>query len=171
LFTLAKVAEGDRLVDVILASDRSQFLIATHNGMLIRFEGSEVRAMGLLAVGVNAIKLAENDEVVSLVEISGKGEVVLVASNGIAWRLTLENIPLQGRYGQGVIGCRFERGAELIGAVYGKKNYLYGLRFRKAAAKNYRIDDIGISKRAGRGEQLVNLNENDRISKLVQVQD
>ena len=171
LFTLTKVAEGDRLVDVILASDRSQFLIATHNGMLIRFEGSEVRSMGLLAVGVNAIKLAENDEVVSLVEISGKGEVVLVASNGIAWRLTLENIPLQGRYGQGVIGCRLERGAELIGVVYGKKNYLYGLRFRKAAAKNYRIDDIGISKRAGRGEQLVNLNENDRISKLVQVQD
>ncbi|HOV05859.1 MAG TPA: DNA topoisomerase 4 subunit A [Anaerolineaceae bacterium] len=171
LFTLTKVAEGDRLVDVILASDRSQFLIATHNGMLIRFEGSEVRAMGLLAVGVNAIKLAENDEVVSLVEISGKGEVVLVASNGIAWRLTLENIPLQGRYGQGVIGCRLERGAELIGTVYGKKNYLYGLRFRKAAAKNYRIDDIGISKRAGRGEQLVNLNENDRISKLVQVKD
>ena len=171
LFTLTKVAEGDRLVDVILASDRSQFLIATHKGMLIRFEGNEVRAMGLIAAGVNAIKLAENDEVASLVEISGKGEVVLVASNGIAWRLSLDNIPLQGRYGQGVIGCRLERGAELVGAVYGKKNHTYGLRFRKAAARIYRIDDIGISKRAGRGERLVTLNANDRILKLVQAQD
>jgi len=131
LFTLVKVNEDDELVDVNLFNEKSNYLIASRNGMIIRFDGSEVRAMGLIAAGVNAIKLAPTDAVVGIVELKNKGEVVLISSNGISWRIAQENIPLQGRYGQGVIGCRLEKGTELVGVVFGKKNTQYGLRFKK----------------------------------------
>jgi DNA gyrase subunit A len=167
LFTLVKVNEDDELVEVNLFNDMSNYLVASRNGMIIRFDGSEVRVMGLIAAGVNAIKLAPDDEVVGMVELDKKGEVVLIASNGISWRIELDNIPTQGRYGQGVIGCRLEIGAELVGVVFGKKNYQYALSFKKAASKTYRVDDIGISRRAGRGEQLVKLAAGDRIEGIV----
>jgi len=171
LFTLVKVNDDDELVEVNLFDDKSDYLVASRNGMIIRFDGSEVRVMGLIAAGVNAIKLAPNDEVVGMVELEKKGEVVLISSNGISWRIEQENIPVQGRYGQGVIGCRLEKGTELIGVVFGKKNYQYALRFKKAAAKTCHIDDIGISRRAGRGEKLVSPSTGDRVVKIIKPTD
>lgn len=162
-FTLVKVNDDDELVEVGLYDDKSQYIVATRNGMIIRFDGGDVRAMGLVAAGVNAIKLAPTDVVVGMVELSGKGEVVLISSNGTCWRIELDNIPLQGRYGQGVIGCRLEKGVELVGLVFGKKNAQYALRFKKAATKACRVDDINISRRAGRGEQLVQPTTGDKI--------
>jgi len=170
-FTLVRVNDDDELVEVGLYSDKSHYLVVTRNGMIIRFDGSEVRVMGLIAAGVNAIKLASTDEVVGMAELAGKGEVVLVSSNGTSWRIEMENIPVQGRYGQGVIGCRLEKGVELVGVVFGKKNYQYALKFKKAAAKACRIDDIGISRRAGRGEQLAQPAAGDRITKIIKSSD
>ncbi len=170
-FTLVKVNDDDELVEVGLYSDKSHYLVVTRNGMIIRFDGSEVRVMGLIAAGVNAIKLASTDEVVGMTELAGKGEVVLVSSSGTSWRIEMENIPVQGRYGQGVIGCRLEKGVELVGVVFGKKNYQFALKFKKAAAKACRIDDIGISRRAGRGEQLAQPAAGDRITKIIKASD
>ena len=170
-FTLVKVNDDDELVEVGLYNDKSHYLVVTRNGMIIRFDGSEVRVMGLIAAGVNAIKLAQTDEVVGMTELAGKGEVVLVSSSGTSWRIEMENIPVQGRYGQGVIGCRLEKGVELVGVVFGKKNYQFALKFKKAAAKACRIDDIGISRRAGRGEQLAQPAAGDRITKIIKAFD
>ncbi len=171
LFTLVKLNDDDELVDVCLVNDKSQYLVVSRNGMVIRFDGREARVMGMVAAGVNAIKLGDKDVVVGMVELAGKGDVVLVASSGMSWRIELDNFPVQGRYGQGVIGCRLEKGVELIGVVFGKKNYQYTLKFKKAAAKTYRGDEIGISKRAGRGEQLVKLIAGDRVEKIVKSSD
>ncbi len=170
-FVMVKVNDDDELVEVGLYNDQSQYLVVTRMGMIIRFDGSEVRVMGLVAAGVNAIKLASTDEVVGMTELSGKGEVVLISSSGTSWRIEVDNIPVQGRYGQGVIGCRLEKGVDLVGVVFGKKNYQYALKFKKAATKACRVDDIGISRRAGRGEQLVQPGTGDRIVKIVKSSD
>jgi len=167
LFTLVKVNEDDELVDVLLVNDTSHLLVVTRNGMAIRFDGSEVRVMGLVAAGVNAIKLGGKDLVTGMVELAGKGDVILVASNGMGWRIEPDGFPVQGRYGQGVIGCRLEPAVEIVGVAYGKKNYQYSLRLKKAAARICRVDDIVISRRAGKGEQLVQLASGDRVMKIV----
>ena len=163
--------EGDELVDVLLVNDASHFLVVTRNGMAIRFDGSEVRVMGLVAAGVNAIKLAGKDLVAGIVELAGKGDLVLVASNGLGWRIEPDGFPVQGRYGQGVIGCRLEPGVELIGVVYGKKNYQFTLHFKKAAARTCRVDDINQGRRAGKGEQLVQLTAGDDVRRIVTTSD
>lgn len=162
-FTLVKVNEGDDLIEVNLMRDNTNYLVVTQKGMAIRFEGSEVRAMGLIAAGVNAIKLSPGDQVVGMVEIAGKGEVVLVGSNGIGWRIEPEGFPIQGRYGQGVIGCRLDAGVQLVGVVFGKKNQQYTLHFRKGAAKTLRIDEIEVTRRAGKGGLLCKLAAGDQI--------
>jgi len=171
LFTLVKVNEGDELADVLLVTEKAHYLVVTRSGMAIRFEGSEVRPMGLLAAGVNAIKLSAGDEVAGMIEIARKGDVVLVASNGAGWRVEPDGFPLQGRYGQGVIGCRMADGVGLIGVVFGKKNFQYTLHLKKAAAKTCRVDDIGYTKRAGKSEQILQLASGDRVERIVRMMD
>lgn len=171
LFTLVKVNEDDELVEVLLVNDTSQYLVITHNGMAIRFDGGEVRVMGLVAAGVNAIKLAENDAVVGMVELIGKGDLVLVANNGLGWRIELESFPVQGRYGQGVIGCRLEPGVSIVGAVYGKKNHQFSLRFKKAASKTCRVDDFPLTRRASKGERFLQMTSADQVVKIAKIAD
>lgn len=167
LFTLVRVNPGDELQRVILTAEDSQYLLATRKGMAIRFDGTDVRVMGLVAAGVNAVKLTAKDEVSGMIALAGKGDVVLIASNGMGWRIALDGFPVQGRYGQGVIGCRLDEGVELVDLVFGKKNHQFTLHFKKAAAKTCRIDEIGLTKRAGKGEPLVKLAAGDRIIDVV----
>lgn len=124
--------------------------------------------MGLVAAGVNAIKLAEDDAVAGMVELAGKGDVALIANNGMAWRIEQEGFPIQGRYGQGVIGCRLGENVAIVGVAFGKKNFQFTLHFKKAAAKTYRLDDIPLTKRAGKGDLFVQLSTNDQIERIAQ---
>ena len=45
----------------------------------------------------------------------------------------------------------------------------YSLHLKKAAAKTCRVDDIGYTKRAGKGEQILQLAAGDRVEKVVQL--
>jgi DNA gyrase/topoisomerase IV subunit A len=70
--------------------------------MAIRFNENEVRSMGLVAAGVNAIKLKPGDYVVGAAAVEDKDEVALVTQRGLAKRTPGSDFPVQGRYGQGV---------------------------------------------------------------------
>jgi DNA gyrase subunit A len=171
VFQMVKVNEGDRLIDIQLVHDKSQYIVMTEKGMAIRFEGSEVRVMGLVAAGVNAIKLGKDDWVTGMTELAGKGELSWIASNGLAWRVGLDDFPVQGRYGQGVIGCRLEPGVRVIGICYGKKNHQYALHFQKAAANVFRMDEVTLTLRAGKGVELIKIGPGEKVTQLVQVKE
>lgn len=170
-FILAKVNEGDELVDVLISDEETEYLIATRSGMAIRFIGGEVRSMGLVAAGVNAIKLAAKDYVAGIVDLKGNGEILIIASDGSGWRVNRDDFPVQGRYGQGVVAGKLKPGSEMVGVVYGKKNQTMTLFFKKIAAKSIRLDVIPISKRASAGKSLVELKSLDIILRVMTTSD
>src|SRR5205085_4340508 len=51
------VDEGDELLDVILTDGTKRIFIATHDGLAIRFDESDVRPMGRAARGVRGVDL------------------------------------------------------------------------------------------------------------------
>ena len=63
-FDLAKTKPGDEIRWVMVTNGSNEIMMATANGMAIRFSEDEVRPMGLVAAGVNGIKLKAKDEVV-----------------------------------------------------------------------------------------------------------
>ncbi|KAF0111524.1 MAG: gyrA [Chloroflexi bacterium] len=171
LFTLAKANENDELGWVLLTENETNYLIFTKSGMSIRFRGSDVRPMGLIAAGVNALKLSDEDKVASLVELNKGVEILAVSSDGKGWRMEEEVFPVQGRYGQGVNTCKLKPGSEIIGAVSGKKNTQISLHFKKAAAKIFRLDDVPTGKRATSGKTLTELKSGDEIQRITSVVD
>ncbi|MHC3437285.1 DNA gyrase subunit A [Natrialbaceae archaeon A-gly3] len=104
----ASLEEGDELVDVEVTDGSKDLVIATEGGMTIRFDESEVRAMGRSARGVNGIKLEGEDAVAGLVATDGGDERALltVTQNGYGKRTRLAEYSTQSRYGKGLIDIK-----------------------------------------------------------------
>jgi DNA gyrase subunit A len=165
-FTLTKVNEGDELVGALISSEKTEYLVAASHGMAIRFSGDEVREMGLVAAGVNAIKLPEGSAAVSLVDLARGEDLLFVCSDGMGWHLHKEEFPPQGRYGQGVTLGKMKPGAVLAGCVIGKKNQSLTLFFKKTAAKVIKLDSVPLAKRGLTAKGIIETKPGNEITDL-----
>jgi DNA gyrase subunit A len=163
-FTLVKVNDGDALGWVALTNGTKEILLATAQGMAIRFKEDDVRPMGLVAAGVNGIKLGVGDEVVGCEILPGEGDVFVIGSDGRAKRLSVNDFPTQGRYGRGVILWGLDKGIKLAGLAMGKPNAHVTIHLLKAAAKQSRLDEASLRKRsAARGDAVVEVKPGDSV--------
>jgi DNA gyrase subunit A len=101
--------EGDELSWVRLTSGKDDLLVATKQGMAIRFNETDARQMGRTARGVKAISLSEGDCVVGMV-ILHPGTLVLTVSETGFGRLSPESdYRPQFRGGKGLLNYHTER--------------------------------------------------------------
>jgi DNA gyrase subunit A len=98
--------EGDELVDVALVTDeRTEIVLATHAGQLVRFPLSEVRAMGRATYGVIGVRLSEakNDHVVGMSPVLARFPYLLtLTSTGFGKRSRFEDYRQTRRGAKGV---------------------------------------------------------------------
>jgi len=78
--------EGDTLIDVALTGPGDQVVLSTRQGMAIRFDEAQVRAMGRDTKGVKGINLQAGDEVVGMVVADPQGYLLTVCANGYGKR-------------------------------------------------------------------------------------
>lgn len=162
-FVLCKVNTDDELFQVLISDGSQDILIATASGMCIRFNESEVRSMGLVAAGVNAIKLKEGDFIVGASLVSDKDEVALLTRLGMAKRTPGSDYPLQGRYGQGVIGWKLGEGDQIAALLVGKLTDKGISHFSKTASKVFTITNAISRKRAANGQSIFALKAGDEV--------
>jgi DNA gyrase subunit A len=98
--------KGDQLIDVQLTSGEDNILIATHEGMAIRFPEGDVRPMGRTARGVIGIRLDKGDYVVGVSLAKDDRTVLSVAENGFGKRTQVGEYRLQHRGGSGIINMK-----------------------------------------------------------------
>jgi DNA gyrase subunit A len=101
------IDSDDELVAARITDGSQVIFIATHLGMGIRFEESDVRSMGRPAYGVRGISLIKNDYVVGTVvtpkeHAPGAYRILSVTENGFGKRTDVEEYRLQSRGGKGV---------------------------------------------------------------------
>ena len=97
-----KLDEGDELITVLPTDGSEKILIASHDGMAVCFEESDVRPMGRDAVGVRGIRLREGDYVIGA-DASGAGDTLLtITENGYGKRTRIEEYSVHGRGGLGL---------------------------------------------------------------------
>jgi DNA gyrase subunit A len=168
-FTLMKINDGDRFGWVRLTDGRAYILLATADGMAIRFSEEDIRPMGLVVAGVNGIKLRANDNLVGMDLAPTGGEVLLATTDGKAKRMPIDQFPVQGRYGQGVVAWKLPRTATLVGMAStssGKSRSSASrltLHLDKLAAKGLRFDEAPLQTRAAQGKPVVELKPGDRV--------
>ena len=114
------VDKGDELFDVILTDGEKQILIATHDGIAIRFDEDDVRPMGRAARGVRGIGLRKDDYVVAVCAVAkdGKERMLSVSEQGYGKQTTASDYRLQSRGGRGVINMKTTAKTGKVVAVF-----------------------------------------------------
>jgi DNA gyrase subunit A len=74
--------EGDTLIQVVLTQPGDEVVLSTRQGMAIRFDEAQARAMGRNTRGVKGITLQDADEVVGMVVADPEGYLLTVCENG-----------------------------------------------------------------------------------------
>ena len=101
----ADIETDDELVDVEVTDGTGDLVVATEQGMTIRFDESEVREMGRNARGVRAVDLGAEDYVAGMVATDADDErsLLTVTRNGYGKRTPLARYRPQSRYGKGLV--------------------------------------------------------------------
>ncbi len=171
LLTLTKINDDDALCTILFTKGEEDVILATRNGMGIRFSEEDVRPMGLVAAGVGGIKLRGSDFVVGAGVATRRGEVLLVTNYGKAKRIAPDEFPTQGRYGYGVITWKLRDKENVIGMVFGLLTHNGVLHFLKAASRLVRVTDAPSCNRMQKGDEIIEVKSGDEILEMTIPQD
>lgn len=100
--------EDDEIAGVRMTDGNAQIFIATRNGMVIRTEENNIRALSRSAHGVKAIKLRDGDYVVGMARMREGASLLTVTENGYGKRTEVENYRIQSRGGYGLANYKVD---------------------------------------------------------------
>jgi DNA gyrase subunit A len=101
-----KLDEDDVLIGVAITRGNDEMILATRNGMAIRFHESDVRSMGRVSHGVRGISLRNDDAVVGMVIAEDGASLLTVCQMGYGKRTELADYRVQSRGGKGLINIK-----------------------------------------------------------------
>jgi len=102
--------EDDELSWVRLTSGNDDLLVATHEGMSIRFHETDARELGRTARGVKSISFKKNDDfVVGFDVINENATVLTVSETGFGRRSVPSDYKVQKRGGSGLLNYRVDK--------------------------------------------------------------
>jgi DNA gyrase subunit A len=164
------ILEGDELIDVQLSDGTCQVVLATHEGMAIRFPEQHVREMGRATTGVRGISLEEGDFVVGMVVVKEAAHLLVVTEQGLGKRSLVESYRLQRRGGKGVINVKMtDRTGHVVAIkdVHGKDELV--LITRQGIINRQPVDSIRVIGRNTQGVKLINLGPGDSVMDVARV--
>ena len=108
--------EGDELISVMLTAPGDEVILATRNGMAVRFNSNDVRPQGRTTRGVRGIRLKNDDRVIGAVKVEEGRSLLCVTENGYGKRTEYSEYPIRKRGGKGIYTYRItEKTGKLIG--------------------------------------------------------
>jgi DNA gyrase subunit A len=167
------IDKDDELVRARITDGSQIVFLATHLGMAIRFDESDVRSMGRPAYGVRGIDLGKNDYVVGVAitpkeHEPGAYRILSVSENGFGKRTDVEEYRLQTRGGKGVKNMAV---TDRIGKVTNIQlvDDTSELMVISQYGKIIRVDTktIRAAGRATQGVRLLNMDAEDKVAAAV----
>jgi len=156
--------DGDALLGAVLLEGGEDVILATAQGMAIRFPEGDARRMGRTARGVRGIKLRKGDEVVGLAIAREGAALLTLCENGYGKRtlvseyraqtrggLGLKDIQTSERNGRVETTCVVDEGDEIV------------LISAKGMIIRTRVAEISLIGRNTQGVKVMNPKPGDRL--------
>ncbi|MBI1390281.1 MAG: DNA gyrase subunit A [bacterium] len=159
--------EGDELLSVWLTTGNDEVIIATRNGVAIRFQESDVRAMGRTARGVTGIRLEGDDEVIGMVVCNDDAFLLTVTQSGYGKRTEVSQYRKIHRGGKGVIDIQTnERNGKVVGVLVCFDEDEFMMVTKGGVAIRTSVSDIRSISRNTQGVRLIRLEEGDEVAAI-----
>ncbi len=168
-----KLLDGEHLVAVRETDGDSDIIIASSNGLAIRFHETDSRSMGRTARGVRGISLRDGEEAIGMVVINpGDEEVSLLAitRNGYGKRTPLEDYRIQRRGGKGLITIKCsDRNGPLLGIRDVHPGEELMVITRNGIMIRIALDSVSKQSRNTQGVRIINLKKDDLVGSIAKI--
>ncbi|MAT57289.1 MAG: DNA gyrase subunit A [Ignavibacteriae bacterium] len=162
--------DGDNLIEVKITDGSNDIIIATKEGMAIRFNESNVRDMGRTATGVRGINLGKGDIVIGAIALKRATTLLVATDKGFGKRSDLSDYRITNRGGKGIKTIKTsDKNGKLIAIreVNDKDELVIsttgGMIIRQS------VKDIRVMGRNTQGVRLIRLNDGDNITDIARV--
>jgi len=170
----AQFDEKDSLAEALVTTGNGQIVIATADGLIIRFEESNISIMGRTAKGVTGIRLEEGSEVTGACFVPNNPNDVSIFSitrRGYGKRTSAKEIRVQKRGGSGIVGLKANSKSEnLIGTLPLTDQQDVIVVSEKGQATRLNATSVPLQRRTTAGSRLTKLEEGDGIASLATIQ-
>jgi DNA gyrase subunit A len=164
------IEAGDELIEVQITDGTNDVVLATRNGMSIRFSEKDAREMGRATTGVRGIQLGADDRVIGMVVIRRDATLLVVSERGLGKRSNLADYGVQKRGGKGIITVKR---TEKTGAVVALKEVLQEdelmLVTRQGVIIRLPVEGIRVIGRNTQGVKVMNLDAGDSVMDVARV--
>ena len=162
------IIDGDELIDVQIAGGDDEVLLATAQGMAIRFHERDIRLMGRVSTGVRGIRVRTSDRVIGMVvshrELAANSTLLVVSEKGRGKRTDIDEYRFQSRGGKGVLNFRV---TDQTGNVVAIKEVFPDdelmLITRNGVVIRQKVEGIRVIGRATQGVRMMALDEGDEL--------
>ncbi|MFM1802176.1 MAG: gyrase subunit, partial [Planctomycetota bacterium] len=165
--------EGDELIGVERITAGQQVILATKEGMSIRFDESDVRSMGRTAHGVRGIRLEEGDEVVGMIVADGpedSRQLLTICSLGQGKRTPLTEYRSQSRGGKGLIDIKTgSRNGSVVAVAKVTDTDEIMVTTTGGIMIRTRVGEIRETSRNTLGVRIIRLDDGDSVGSLALV--
>ncbi|HLD02504.1 MAG TPA: DNA gyrase subunit A [Candidatus Nanoarchaeia archaeon] len=162
--------EGDEVVDVALTDGKKEIIIASKQGLAVKFDENDARDMGRTATGVRGINLSDDDEVIGMQIAQSNAQLLTVTENGFGKRTPLEEYRLINRGGKGVINIQTtQRNGHVasIKSVFDDDELI--LISKKGIVIRVAAKDISSVGRNTQGVTIMRLDSDDKVIEVAKV--
>ncbi len=158
------LVEGDELISVNLTDGEQEIMVATRNGLAIKFKEKDARAMGRTTRGVKAIELNDGDYVISAL-IAEEGKTILaITDNGYGKRTEAEEYRCQTRGGKGVLTYKLtDKTGKLAGVTAAADDEDVMLITSEGVVIRMHVDGISKFGRQTQGVRVVKMEEGTSV--------
>ena len=160
-----KLEEGDELIETGITHGDDQVIIASSNGLAVRFCESDARPTGRDTMGVKGMTLNPGDHVVSMAIVKPGDRLLTVSENGYGKISEVDDYRQTRRGGKGVITIKTdERNGNVVSVR--KVNPGDQLMLTSTSGKIIRMDtdEIRETGRNAKGVRIMDLRNGDKIS-------
>lgn len=161
------IDKGDELLDIIPTDGKREILIATHEGMAIRFDENDVRSMGRAARGVRGIKLKKGDYVIGMCAVSREGneKILTVSEQGFGKRTEVNTYRLTKRGGKGVINMKTtEKTGKVVASFPVEDDSEIMIITEQAKLIRIGVENIRETGRSAQGVMLIRTGGDDLVT-------
>ena len=184
--TAYSLRENDRLIGAQISSGNDDIVLATKDGIAIRFREDQIRSTSRTAGGVRGISLDKGDEVVGMAVFPDGGNgaaqqeggqraadlILTVCENGYGKRSRLSDYRSQHRGGKGIFDIKtVERNGPVIGiCIVDDKSELM-LITSSGTIIRLLASGISVIGRNTKGVRLINLEEGEKVVDIAHIRD
>jgi DNA gyrase subunit A len=167
-----KIAEGDELIGVRMATGQQEVFIGTRKGQAVRFHETDIRHSGRDTQGVIGIRMEKGDEVIGMEVLRPNSTILTVCENGFGKRTDAEDYRLIHRGGKGVINIKVtQRNGEVISIKEVIDDDELIMLTQQGMSIRCHVKDIRVISRNTQGVKLINLQENDKIVAVARIEE